>query len=180
MFTLWWWRCHDHWSMIISNMTCLSFKKKPSTFLPLLLFGNIPHLGIVKHFFLHCNLSLVPTKKRKTAEKCHPLWLCIWKTRWFEKKNIWKLILAKKHTYATIVSLHQVWQAISEDILKQNHTNATNASLPLLRQVIWENTCLTLEENHTNASNANMHLVSFLDGTEVCLAFLPLAWSLKV
>ena len=68
----------------------------------------------------------------------------------------------KNHTTATNVSIHPLWKADWEVILKctteKSHTNATNATMLLLMQAIWGHIWkLTVEKSQTNATNVTLH-----------------------
>ena len=67
----------------------------------------------------------------------------------------WTLLLVKKPSNATNVTLRLAMQAIWRDIW-----NACIVTLRLFRQVIWEDIWKLTQDhtNHTNATNANMHL----------------------
>ena len=88
-----------------------------------------------------------------------PLRLCICSGRWFD---IWKLTLDKNRinvTTTTVSFLVGNLRARLKTWSRKNCTNATNATMHLFWQAIWEDIWkLTLKKSHTNATNATMHL----------------------
>ena len=64
----------------------------------------------------------------------------------------------------TYVALHPpgqtIWGHIWKRTLEKSQTNATNATLPLLRQAIWGDSWKrTVEKSQTNATNVTMPLL---------------------
>ena len=74
--------------------------------------------------------------------KMQAMWQCICSDRQFA--NIWKLTPEKSCTIATNATLHLFWQAIWEDVwkltLEKNRSNSTNETMNLFWQAVSEDT----------------------------------------
>ena len=78
----------------------------------------------------------------KKDVKMQSMWQCICSDRQFA--NIWKLTPEKSCTIATNATLHLFWQAIWEDVwkltLEKNRSNSTNETMNLFWQAVSEDT----------------------------------------
>ena len=86
----------------------------------------------------------------KKVVKMQSMWQCICSDRQFA--NIWKITPEKSCSIATNATLHLFWQAIWEDVWKltqeKNRSNSTNETMNLFWQAVSEDTWkLTLEHS---------------------------------